>query len=35
MSNSLPNVAIIGAGSSGMIACRELQSRGIPYDCFE
>jgi dimethylaniline monooxygenase (N-oxide forming) len=35
MTRTLPKVAIIGAGSSGMIACRELKVRGIPFDCFE
>ena len=35
MSYSPAKVAIIGAGSSGMIACRELKERGIAYDCFE
>jgi dimethylaniline monooxygenase (N-oxide forming) len=35
MTKTLPKVAIIGAGSSGMIACRELKVRGIPFDCFE
>ena len=26
---------IIGAGSSGIAACKTLQERGIPFDCFE
>lgn len=26
---------IIGAGSSGIAACKTLRQRGIPYDCFE
>jgi hypothetical protein len=26
---------IIGAGSSGIAACKTLRERGIPYDCFE
>lgn len=30
-----PKVAIIGAGSSGLIACQKLKHYGIPYDCFE
>ncbi|MDT4892587.1 MAG: hypothetical protein QOE97_1622 [Pseudonocardiales bacterium] len=28
-------VCIIGAGSSGIAACQVMQSRGIPFDCFE
>jgi len=28
-------VCIIGAGSSGMVACQVLKARGIPFDCFE
>jgi dimethylaniline monooxygenase (N-oxide forming) len=28
-------VAVIGAGSSGIAACRVLAERGIPFDCFE
>lgn len=28
-------VAVIGAGSSGIAACRALKERGIPFDCFE
>ncbi len=28
-------VCIVGAGSSGMVACNALRQRGIPYDCFE
>ena len=35
MSQSRPKVAIIGAGSSGIIAAKELKDRGIPFDCFE
>ncbi|MGH2509187.1 MAG: flavin-containing monooxygenase [Ktedonobacteraceae bacterium] len=31
-----PNrVCIIGAGSSGIAACKVLQEQGIPFDCFE
>jgi len=26
---------VIGAGSSGVVACQVLDSRGIPFDCFE
>jgi cation diffusion facilitator CzcD-associated flavoprotein CzcO len=35
MANSNERVAIIGAGSSGIAACRALAQRGIPFDCFE
>ena len=28
-------VCIIGAGSSGIVACQVLKARGIPFDCFE
>jgi hypothetical protein len=28
-------VAVIGAGVSGLVACGELERRGIPYVCFE
>lgn len=31
----LPKVCIIGAGSSGMVACKSFAEKGIPYDCFE
>ncbi len=31
----LPTVAVIGAGSSGIAACKALHERGIPFDCFE
>jgi flavin-binding monooxygenase-like protein len=35
-SNGSPRKAcIIGAGSSGIAACKTLRERGIPYDCFE
>ncbi len=30
-----PKVAIIGAGSSGIIACQKLKAMRISYDCFE
>jgi dimethylaniline monooxygenase (N-oxide forming) len=26
---------VIGAGSSGIVACQVLKARGIPFDCFE
>ena len=26
---------MIGAGKSGLIACKVLKERGIPFDCFE
>jgi len=28
-------VAIIGAGSSGIAACKVLKQHGVPFDCFE
>jgi dimethylaniline monooxygenase (N-oxide forming) len=28
-------VCIIGAGSSGIVACQVLKAQGIPFDCFE
>ena len=28
-------VCIIGAGKSGLIACKVLHQRGVPLDCFE
>ncbi|MEE9250299.1 MAG: NAD(P)-binding domain-containing protein [Alphaproteobacteria bacterium] len=31
----LPRACIIGAGSSGITACKVLQDKGIPFDCFE
>jgi dimethylaniline monooxygenase (N-oxide forming) len=31
----LPLVCIVGAGSSGIAACKVLNQFGIPYDCFE
>ncbi len=33
--SQLRKACIIGAGSSGIAACKVLQERGIPYDCFE
>jgi dimethylaniline monooxygenase (N-oxide forming) len=35
MVNDNERVAIVGAGSSGIAACRVLTERGIPFDCFE
>jgi hypothetical protein len=32
---SLPKICIIGAGSSGIAACKALNDAGIPFDCFE
>ncbi len=32
---ALPRVCLIGAGSSGIAAAKELHARGIPFDCFE
>ncbi|MGI9301891.1 MAG: flavin-containing monooxygenase, partial [Gammaproteobacteria bacterium] len=31
----LPRVCIIGAGSSGIAACKVFQDHAIPFDCFE
>jgi cation diffusion facilitator CzcD-associated flavoprotein CzcO len=31
----LPRVCVIGAGSSGIAACKAFLENGIPYDCFE
>jgi dimethylaniline monooxygenase (N-oxide forming) len=31
----LPQVCIIGAGSSGIVACKTFAEKGIPFDCFE
>lgn len=34
--SEIPNrVCIIGAGSSGIAACKVLQDHGIPFDCYE
>ena len=34
--NDIPNrVCIIGAGSSGIAACKVLQDHSIPFDCYE
>ena len=33
--SSLPTVAIIGAGSSGIAAAKALHERGLAFDCFE
>jgi dimethylaniline monooxygenase (N-oxide forming) len=35
MRQELPNVCVIGAGSSGITAVKALHERGIPFDCFE
>jgi|HubBroStandDraft_2_1064218.scaffolds.fasta_scaffold19551_2 dimethylaniline monooxygenase (N-oxide forming) len=35
MRAELPNVCVIGAGSSGITAIKALHERGIPFDCFE
>ena len=29
------HVCIIGAGKSGLIACKSLTQRGVAFDCFE
>jgi dimethylaniline monooxygenase (N-oxide forming) len=31
----LPSTCVIGAGSSGIAACKALADRGLPFDCFE
>ena len=33
--STLPTVAIIGAGSSGIAAAKALHERDVPFDCFE
>lgn len=33
--DTLPTVAIIGAGASGITAAKTLYTSGIPFDCFE
>ena len=33
--SALPQVAIIGAGSSGIAAAKAFHERGVPFDCFE
>jgi dimethylaniline monooxygenase (N-oxide forming) len=33
--STLPTVAIIGAGSSGITAAKALHEREVPFDCFE
>ncbi len=35
MSQPLPTVALIGAGSSGIAVAKALHERGVPFDCFE
>ena len=32
---SQQRVCIIGAGKAGLVACKVLHERGIPFDCFE
>ena len=32
---SLPRVCVIGAGSSGIAAAKQLHLAGVPFDCFE
>ena len=32
---TLPTVAVIGAGSSGIAAAKALHERGVPFTCFE
>ena len=34
-SSTHPRVCVIGAGSSGIAACKTLHQRGIDFDCFE
>jgi dimethylaniline monooxygenase (N-oxide forming) len=33
--NPMPDVCVIGAGSSGISSCQVLKARGIEFDCFE
>jgi dimethylaniline monooxygenase (N-oxide forming) len=35
MTQPLPSVALIGAGSSGIAVAKALHERGVPFDCFE
>jgi hypothetical protein len=35
MASHLPNVCIIGAGVSGLTACKSLDDFGVPHTCFE
>jgi dimethylaniline monooxygenase (N-oxide forming) len=35
MTDHNAKVAIIGAGSSGIAACKVLKQHGVPFDCFE
>ncbi|MCG8669320.1 MAG: NAD(P)-binding domain-containing protein [Pseudomonadales bacterium] len=35
VNDNLPRVCIIGAGSSGIAACKVFREQGIPFDCYE
>jgi dimethylaniline monooxygenase (N-oxide forming) len=35
MSDTLPTVCLIGAGSSGIAVAKALHERGVPFDCLE
>ncbi|MDY6941996.1 MAG: NAD(P)-binding domain-containing protein [Pseudomonadota bacterium] len=35
MSGDMPSVCVIGAGSSGITACKNFKQRGIPFECIE
>jgi dimethylaniline monooxygenase (N-oxide forming) len=35
VSGAANSVCVIGAGSSGIVACQVLGARGVPFDCFE
>src|SRR4051812_27215142 len=35
MTAQLPQVALIGAGSSGIAVAKALHERGIPFECYE
>ncbi|MDX6729782.1 MAG: hypothetical protein QOK49_4587 [Baekduia sp.] len=35
MSDALPTVCLIGAGSSGIAVAKALHERGVPFDCLE
>jgi len=32
---TLPNACVIGAGPSGLAACKALKQKGVPFECFE